>query len=509
MLKASEKSLVLLVFNAQQLHINDEKEFFSFVCDCMKEGGKQSRDRYLFVVNKMNTFNPDDGDSVKGALDSVISELDENDIKNANIFPVGALATLEIREHSKRPNNARMFSDLCSDYGDMFYFEDYYKYNHLPLSSRSRIEALKHTNDPMTSLEVHTGIPSVEEAIRLYVNKYARTMKVKDLVDAFNHRLTELKAVAEIQDSIRKNKDEKARIDKKINEINAQISTGQSAKEYAVKIDNINVKDKVKEEVDKKIGGLSSRIDNEISGFTNATKWPKRKAMNAVEQIIKERKDMQAQFQASINSIMETSFKNTYDQIIAIYKAKLNDLGFSFGNNDLTLNPLNLVSEEIGDIGKLVNSSTRVVDEGHKEKYQVQKTRRGSKKTNWFWEPWNWGTERYNYETYTEEKERWIPKKVEYVDMQKVVNDYFVPLQEELTKIEKSIPEHVDKETQRLKSELKGQLKSVDQVLSKKLKELSASTNQANQKQEAIRKQESDLKWMNGIITRVNKLINY
>ena len=68
-------------------------------------------------------------------------------------------------------------------------------------------------------MELHTGIPSIEEAIRLYVNKYARTIKVKDLVDSFNKRLTELKAEAEIQERIQHNKEEKARLDAEISKI--------------------------------------------------------------------------------------------------------------------------------------------------------------------------------------------------------------------------------------------------------------------------------------------------
>lgn len=53
MLNNSDKSLVLFVLNAAQLNINDEKEFMDYVCDCMKKGGKQSRDRFIFAVNKI------------------------------------------------------------------------------------------------------------------------------------------------------------------------------------------------------------------------------------------------------------------------------------------------------------------------------------------------------------------------------------------------------------------------------------------------------------------------
>ena len=58
MIADSEKSLVLYVMNGQQLGINDEKIFLDYICQNMKEGGKQGRERFIFAVNKMDSFNP-------------------------------------------------------------------------------------------------------------------------------------------------------------------------------------------------------------------------------------------------------------------------------------------------------------------------------------------------------------------------------------------------------------------------------------------------------------------
>ena len=41
------------------------------------------------------------------------------------------------------------------------------------------------------AIEIHTGIVSVEQAIAQYINKYARTTKVFDLVQSFNEKLNE------------------------------------------------------------------------------------------------------------------------------------------------------------------------------------------------------------------------------------------------------------------------------------------------------------------------------
>ena len=54
MLSESSKALVLYVMNATQLGVDDDNILLSEVAESMKTGGKQSRDRFIFVVNKLD-----------------------------------------------------------------------------------------------------------------------------------------------------------------------------------------------------------------------------------------------------------------------------------------------------------------------------------------------------------------------------------------------------------------------------------------------------------------------
>ena len=56
MLSESSKTVVLYILNATQLAVNDDYNLLSHVADSMKVGGKQSRDRFIFVVNKPELF---------------------------------------------------------------------------------------------------------------------------------------------------------------------------------------------------------------------------------------------------------------------------------------------------------------------------------------------------------------------------------------------------------------------------------------------------------------------
>ena len=53
-------SLILYVLNGTQLSTNDDASLLKEVVAQIKNGGKQVRDRFLFVINKMDCFNPEE-----------------------------------------------------------------------------------------------------------------------------------------------------------------------------------------------------------------------------------------------------------------------------------------------------------------------------------------------------------------------------------------------------------------------------------------------------------------
>lgn len=325
------------------------------------------------------------------------------------------------------------------------------------------------------------------------------------MVDSFNKRLTELKAEAEIQERIQQNKEEKVRLDAEISKIQEEIDSGNSAKEYAKSIDKIDVTGDVTEEMESLVGGLQKRIDDIVKNYNGKTKMLKDEALKVVKSIQKEKKDIQAQLEARIANTFEKTFKHTYEQAINIYRERLEKLGFKSSDNGFQLNPIDFVGQEISDIDALIKKSTQTIDEGEDE--TRTKTVRGNKKINWFWEPWNWFTERYEEktETYTVH----IPKNVDYVNMQKVVNDFFVPMQTDLIKLETDVPKHLNNQATELKNNLKSELTKIEKILAQKLKDIKKKINTAQHTAEQIEKQERQLKWMRDIISRVNKLINY
>lgn len=506
MLENSDKSLVLFVMNGTQLNVNDEKNFMDYVCDCMAKGGKQSRERYIFAINKMDSFNPED-ESPEDALKQAKNVLEDNRILYPNIFPVSAQAALEARTQPSIHNVKDSYSNVLRNFKE-FAFDDYYEYNHLPISVQKRMESLLVNADEDLNIEIHSGIVSIEQAISLYVNKYARTQKVRDLVDTFNNRLNELKAIASLKADIRDNVKKKEELDEAIKVIQDKIESGRSAKTLSKLIENKQLAKNVKDDIKEFVVATKDKIEKIIWSYSKSQKVKKSDAIKQVTALQKECENILNKMDSRISTILERGYRNLYEDIIAQYVSYIKDLDMTVSDSKLTLQPLDFVAEDIADLDKLLRNQTQTVDEGH----NVTRTKRVSyeeKKTNWFWEPWNWGTDRYETKWYNKTVTEWEANWVEYVNMKTVAYEYLKPLQQQLVNAQEAAEEHAEKESVRIKEQLKDFLVKIDHSLQNKLKELKQSIGLSHQTKLEIAKQESDLKWMEEIIQRVNGLVNF
>ena len=500
MIADSDKSLVLYVMNGQQLGINDEKILLDYVCQSMKDGGKKARERFIFAVNKMDAFSPDPQDDgpecITKALDNVKAGLEDREIYNPNIFPVCSLPALQKRAEMKgtRARALRDFVEMCEEY-DVMHFENYYQYNNLPQTVRNRIENFKVQMGEDDAIEIHTGIVSVEQAIAQYINKYARTTKVFDLVQSFNEKLNELAAVAHLEDAIRNDKNAKAEIEKQISKIKANIQSAQNAQNRSKTIDEIDLTSVVKAQVKTYMTEIKIKLSKMLDGDSKVEKI---KAKQQCTEIEKECKAISVQIKVQIDKILETAYKETITKIVDEYKRYLADLNIGVNTNALSINPANLVSGSLADLSSIIDDNTETVDES----YYDDKYKWVPSKKKWY-NPFSWFNEGAHWEGKT------IEKYTDYVDMRVVTSSYIKPFQRSLDQTQKDAIEHVNSETQRLKDYLKSELAKIDKVLNQKLDALSKTEADNKAKAEEIAIKEKNLKWLESIQNQVNNIINF
>lgn len=506
MLENSDKSLVLFVMNGEQLSINDEKIFLDFVCGTMKDVGKQARERYIFAVNKLDSYKPkDEGlDCIDRALNNVKVGLEDREIIYPNIFPVAALPALQLRSEDDEAGELSTFIMRSNKY-ECMHFDNYYNYSHLPMRSKAVIEAGIEASDDGGKVLFYTGIKSIEEAINQYVNKYARTTKVNDLVQSFNGTLDELATVEKIEEAIRNDKSKKAELEKQIVQIQKKIETARQAKTVSSKIDGIKLTDKVEKKVSAKMNAIRNQISSIISSQSNKVK--KNDAKKQCVELEKRCMALPAQINAQITGLLNETYKETLHSIIEEYKKYLSDLNIGIGANALSFNPISLVMGSLNDLSGIIEENTVTKDESYYVKESYQKRVEGGffRKTVSFL---TFGlVDDHTYETAYRDKR--IEKYVDYVDMEEVASDYLQPIQRKLEEIKKQTVKHALDETNRLKEFLKKELVKIDNLLDEKLRSLNQIEDDSKATAAAIKRKEDNLKWLEGIQERVHNLVEF
>lgn len=178
---STRNPLILYVLNASQLATTDDRNLLGLVAEIMNKGGKQSKDRFVFVINKMDVFDPEMGEDPKSVLIRVHKYLTDNGIHNPLIYPVSANLTRLIRKPSDL--QTRKERGDFSAMADLFEEPSMNLLKYMPITSRVK-RALE--SKQYTSLMLNSGLPAVEAMIDEYIDKYNLPHRVKRAYDALN-----------------------------------------------------------------------------------------------------------------------------------------------------------------------------------------------------------------------------------------------------------------------------------------------------------------------------------
>lgn len=527
MIANSDKSLVLYVMNGTQLGINDEKEFLDYICRQMANGGKQSRERFIFAVNKMDSYRPwpkyDGTGCIPRALTDAQKGLEDRGIINPNLFPVASLPALQLRELTDEQEDEdedipelEAFRKRSNKYDEM-QFEKYYEYSNLPQSARRFIgdtldklesfikneedeDSQSYVQSSKSITEIHTGIVSIEQAISMYVNKYARTQKVKDLVDAFNGKLEEMATIASLQDEIANDKKKAAELAQQITKIKKNIESARNAKTLSKEIDKIDLTTDIQREISNYMESVRNQINKMMSG---KSRIEKSKAMSMCTDLEKQCRALSTQIKVEIEKILDKAYKSTLTKIINEYKKYLAELNLGLNTNALAFNPVNLVSASLANLSQIIEDNTDTVDEGS---YKTATRRIEGGFLRQAANILSYGLiDEYKTETY----QKWVSKPVKYVEMSEVAQDYLDPFLRSLNDTKKNALEHVQKETIRLKEHLQKELTKIDNVLDDKLNALSQTEADSKAKAAEIAENEAKLQWLKQIQQKVKNIIEF
>lgn len=498
MLSESSKPLVLYIMNATQLAVNDDYNLLSHVAESMKVGGKQSRDRFIFVVNKLDDFKKGE-DSVEAAITKVRDYLKDNGIENPNIYPASALTALNIRTilaNSDDDNDDDVYEAKGKvrkfNRNEEMHFE---KYAPLTPSMRGEVEdmlakAVAEGDDNQQAL-IHAGIVPIEAAIRMYVQKYAKTAKIKNIVDTFIKKLESTQSFEKTKQEIATNRDEQKEILAQIDVIKKKLASGEDAKKFKTQIEQINYDKEISKLAQSVIVAAQKKITKQLSS-TDA-KLSKRDAESICQVFAKFAEGLQAEVQVKLENLISNHVKKNAEDLLEQYKKKIAELAQDVKVGSVELNPFELMQGDIiSDTSALISKMTK------SEKVKVGEEWIANTDKKWY-KPWTWFQEKGHYKEIYEDKE--------YEDGTELAQKFFAPIQELLYENSESAVEYAKKQTALIKKEFAKKFDELDAVLQSKLKELEICAKDNENIEARIKETQERLDWLEKIQNKVNGIL--
>ncbi len=199
-IRNDDDCLILYVLDGARLY--EDAELLHSIAEQMEKGGNQTRSRFLFVINKMDTCNPEE-EKIEEVIETARRFLRSVGIKDPQIFPCSAFTALNIRTTLKnvdinkltRENEKRLSiaaRDTIPMIDKLTSFESMHleQYAKLPKAAQkdldSGIQQANQREDIKMQAMIHSGIHSIESYIVSYMKKYMETKRTKDLIELFH-----------------------------------------------------------------------------------------------------------------------------------------------------------------------------------------------------------------------------------------------------------------------------------------------------------------------------------
>ena len=224
--------LILYVLNASQLGTNDDRNLLRLVAEQINKGGKQSRDRFIFAVNKMDVFDPESGENIESVLARVKLYLEENGIQSPLLYPISANLTRLLRKDPslqtrKERADFRSMSDLFEEEPNL-HLQQY-----MPITDRVRHAV---NNKGLSPLIQHSGLPAVEAMIDEYIDKYNLPHRIKRIYDAMNKALVTGMNEATLTQQLEQDEASLCHLNEKLKELKKQSEEGFNTGAYIEKL---------------------------------------------------------------------------------------------------------------------------------------------------------------------------------------------------------------------------------------------------------------------------------
>ena len=511
-LDQSSKMLVLFVMNGSKLHDEAQDAFLKRIAKSMSVGGKQARERFLFVINKLDAYDEEDDDIAGETTPDTIQYLDEMGIKNPNIFPAAAYPALLIRRYQSTHDEGekqkilRELEPLAEKLVEQkqLHLE---QYPNLAYSCQAQIdaelqEAIKN-NDILGQALIHSGIRGIEETIRMYVTKYCRPLKIKTLVDTFKDGLDSAEAFEQTKHEIASREKEQEKLQEQIECLEKKLTSKTENDAFKKRIAVLEITTKLRTDVDHLIKEVQTSFTNFFSNCKS--EMEEDEALQFVKSFSRLAGQKQDEFQITVERLLDEDIKEKSRSLLDEYIKKLVALSEEFSADGLSIDLTSFVKGKLTQI----NSDTVMYSslDSRIETHDEQRSRTVTKRA-YGWErlrnPLRWFKPEYETtEYYTVE----VKEEITFISKHKLFDSMVGPVINALHLEKERILSYADKETNNIKEYFMEQFDEVDLILAAKAKELREATGSKEASQKALEEANKLLACLNEVKNELDAIL--
>lgn len=581
-------NLILYVLNGTQLSTNDDAALLHYVADQIKKGGKQVRDRFLFVINKMDQFNPQE-ESIEKAILSAKRYLASYGIDDPQLFPCSAFTALNIKtdlagididnltraQERQLPISAR---DTLLMIDKFLEFESMHleKYSTLSPSAQQelnfRLSRAIESGDTKEQALIHSGIYSIEAAITAYVKKYAKTKKIKDLVESFQEVLESSEVLVKAKTHVATDEKAAKACAERAAAVRQKIADGEEAEVFKQKIADLDPMPIITEKAEQLKQNATTK-SNKIFRPYGETLTSRDEAKRLVNQFSTFSSDAMAELTSELESVINREIVSTGERLLMEYQEKVskfdessNDEQLDFQTLDLIKGALNTMretaeswttddfaSETVEDIGettyeertyyeKVGQEEEEIVVGSHEEKVGTRKVKVGShrekvgtrrvKKSGFFAKIariFGGGYEEEDvYETVDDYKDEDVYKTV--LEYKTIMRDVFEEKTEHIekfsvstaliqqaliAKMRRNLDEgtesalgFAEEQVEAMKAQFSRIFTELDEIIASKYAELEKCATDESEKRETLQKNKDILEWIETNMNEINSILD-
>ena len=472
-IKGKQMSMVFYVLNATQLGTEDDKTLLNIIKDEMEDGGRKAQDRFIFLANKIDNFDPENnGESIESALKNIRDYLKSNGIKNPLIIPVSAELTKLLRYEKygkeknltlKQKNHLLYLKDLFSEEDEMNVLKHVENY----ISSRTFNKLKSKSNENINELiEIRSGIPVIEELLDDYISKHAIPIQISDAVSSFSTVMAKAYAIEKMNKILNQNQSDLKNIKDQIEAFSNDKKRIKTAEEFRHKVKNekYNKSSKTIHKLDKIEVKVKKLLDSEQKRFIS--KCSLSNAKEIFKETEKECDFLFLEIETMLAQSLEKDFyskmrslKNEYEQYV------INVLKDAFPDN-FAIKELQFATMKLPNADKLIEENTSNKD--------------WISTSTWYM-PWTWGDGYYTKE----------------VDMSGVFDKLAKDIRKRKEKLLSEFQIKTNENVESSKNILLTQMKKIDIKIKENLDLIEKASKNKSQKQSMINENINNLKWFN------------